>query len=249
MIKKIIALGGGEIGRPGTKVETTAIDKEIIKLSEKKNPTFLFISTASSDSESYYEVIKKYFKGRLKCRTDVLYLIKEKKTQEELRKKILSADIIYVGGGNTLKMMKIWRKLGIDEILKEAYKNGIVLSGISAGAICWFKYGSSDSLKFTNKNAPLIKVRGLGLIDCLFCPHYDMEKDRKFELKRITKNFSGISLALDNCVAIEVINDKYRILSSKKTAKAYKVYWKGNKFFEIEIPKIKKFLPITDLIN
>jgi dipeptidase E len=99
---KIIAICGGEIGRPGTKVETNAIDKEIIKLSGKKNPLLLFIPTASSDSESYYEVVKKHFGKKLGCRTDVLYLIKDKNTKTEIRNKILSADIIYVGGGDTL---------------------------------------------------------------------------------------------------------------------------------------------------
>ena len=73
---KIIAIGGGEIGRPGTKIETTTIDKEILKLSGRKNPSLLFIPTASNDSESYYNVVKKHFNDNLKCKTDVLYLIK-----------------------------------------------------------------------------------------------------------------------------------------------------------------------------
>ena len=75
---QIVAVGGGEIGRPGYLVETTKIDKEIIALTGKKSPRLLFIPTASSDSESYYEVVKKHFGKRLDCKTDVLYLIKEK---------------------------------------------------------------------------------------------------------------------------------------------------------------------------
>jgi dipeptidase E len=157
----------------------------------------------------------------------------------------LKSDIIYVGGGNTLKMMKIWKKLGVDLILKEAYKKDIMLSGLSAGAICWFKYGNSDSLKFSNKNSDTIKVKGLGFIDGLLCPHYDIEKERRSELKKMMKNIKGIALALDNCSAIEIIDDKYRIIYSKNTASGYNVYWKDGHFFEDKIKKSKEFLPIT----
>jgi dipeptidase E len=95
---KIVAIGGGEIGRPGYRMETISIDKEIIKLSGKKNPKLLFIPTASSDSESYYEVIKKYFGKKLGCKNDVLYLLKNKISKEEIREKIFGTDIVYVGG-------------------------------------------------------------------------------------------------------------------------------------------------------
>ncbi len=75
---KIVAIGGGEIGRPGYPVETTVIDNEIIRQTGKTNPHLLFIPTASSDSTSYYEVVKKHFGDDLGCFTDVLYLIGEK---------------------------------------------------------------------------------------------------------------------------------------------------------------------------
>jgi len=242
---KIIAIGGGEIGRPGTKIETTNIDKEIIKLSGKKNPLLLFIPTASGDSESYYEVVKKYFGNKLKCKTDVLYLIKNKYSKKELEDKILKSNIIYVGGGNTLQMIKIWKKLGVDKILKKAYSQNIVLSGVSAGAICWFKYGNSDSLKFSNKKAQMMRVNGLGFINGLFCPHYNMEVERKPELKKMMKNTSGIALALDNCSAIEIVDGQYRIIYSKKSANAYITYWKNNKYFENKIKKSNLFSSIN----
>src|SRR3989344_5093693 len=134
---KIVAVGGGEIGRPGTSIETEKIDKETIKLSGKKHPKLLFIPTASSDSEGYVEVVKKYFGKRLGCKVDVLRLLKSKPNRREIRKKILGTDIVYVGGGITLKMMAVWRKLGVDSILEVAVRKGIVLSGVSAGAVCW----------------------------------------------------------------------------------------------------------------
>ena len=247
--KKIIALGGGEIGRPGYSIETTQIDKEIIKLTGKKNPKLLFIPTASTDSESYYEVVQKYFGKKLGCKTDVLYLIKEKLSQKEIKDKILKSDIIYVGGGDTLKMMKVWKKNGVDKIFKQAYENGVVLSGLSAGSICWFNSGISDSRRFTNPNADLIKVSGLGLINALHSPHYDVEKDRKPDLKKMMNKTSGVAIAIDNCCAIVVVDEKYKIISSKSSANAYRVYWQKNKYFEEIIEKEIEFKPIKNLLR
>ena len=229
-MKKIIAIGGGEIGRPGFPVETTKIDKEIIKLSGKKRPRLLFIPTASSDSDGYVQVVKKHFGKRLGCVINVLYLIKERSTKKEIANKILNSDIIYVGGGDTLKMMRIWRRLGVDKILEKAYKKGIVMSGLSAGSICWFKYGHSDSLKFKDKKADYIRVRGLGFINALHCPHYDVEKSRQKSLKDIMKKSGGAAIALENCSAIEIIDNQYRIITSKRKVNAYRVYWRNKKY-------------------
>jgi len=247
-MKKIIAIGGGEIGRPGFPVETTQIDKEIIRLTGKKNPKLLFIPTASADSENYYETVKKHFGKKLGCKTDVLYLIKNTLSKKGIEDKILKSDIIYVGGGNTLKMMIIWRKNKVDEILLRAYEKGIVMSGVSAGSICWFKYGNSDSKKFIDPNASLMKVAGLGLINALNCPHYDFETERKADLKKMMKKNSGVAIALDNCCAIEIIDDKYRIITSRKTANAYRVYWKGNEYFEEAIKKEAGFNALKQLL-
>jgi len=245
---KIIAIGGGEMGRPGYPIETTAIDKEIIKLTGKKKPKLLFIPTASSDALDYCQTVKKHFGKRLGCQVDVLYLIKNKLSNKIIKNKILKTDIIYVGGGNTLEMMKIWKQQGVDKLLKTAYQKGVVMSGLSAGSICWFKYGNSDSKKFLNPKASLIKVTGLGLIKALNCPHYDIEKDRKPDLKKMMKKTSGVAIALDNCSALEVIDNNYRVISSKKSANAYVIYWKANKYIEKIIKKEKVFKPLTGLL-
>ncbi|HSW96332.1 MAG TPA: peptidase E [Candidatus Saccharimonadales bacterium] len=245
---KIVAIGGGEIGRPGYPVETTEIDKEIIKLTGKNNPTLLFLPTASSDSEGYVSVVHEHFQKRLGCKVDVLYLLNKKVSRQEMEEKIFSSDIVYVGGGNTLKMMNIWRRTGVDELLQEAGNKGIILSGVSAGAICWFRYGSSDSRRFTNPKADLIRVSGLGLIPILLCPHYDVEVGRKSDLKDLMKKTSGVAIAIDNCCAIEIVNDQYRIIDSKLTANAYKVYWKDGKYVEVKIEKNKDFTPISSLL-
>jgi len=244
---KIVAIGGGEIGRPGYSVETTKIDKEIIKLSGKKHPKLLFLPTASEDSESYFKVVKKHFGKNLECKVDVLYLIKEKYNKKKIENKILNSDIIYVGGGNTEKMLKVWKKFGVDNILKKAYeRNKPVLSGVSAGAICWFRYGNSDSrLKSTGK---MIKIKGLNFINSLYCPHYNAERKRKYSIKKMMKTTPEIGIAVDNCCAIEIVDDNYRILSSKKNANAYKIYWDKGKFYQKKIKKNKEYSPIQHLL-
>lgn len=231
-MRKIIAIGGGEIGRKGVKNETLAIDREILNLSGKKNPKLLFVPTASGDAAGYIESVQKYFGEKLGCKIDTLELIAKKYSKKELEDKIFKTDIVYVGGGNTLKMMKVWRKLGVDKILERATKRGIVMAGLSAGSICWFRFGNSDSARFgKNKAASMIKVRGLGIVPALHCPHYDIEKGRNESLKEMMNKTSGVAIAIDNCAAIEIIGNEYRILKSKKAANAYKVYWKKGKYY------------------
>ncbi len=145
-------------------------------------------------------------------------------------------------------MMKVWRKLGVDLALEEAYKRGIVLSGVSAGAICWFKYGSSDSRKFANPDAGLIKISGLNFINALCCPHYNAEEDRRPHLKELMKKTSGVAIALDNCCALEIVDDKYRVITSRSDANAYKVYYRKGQFHEEVIEKKNDFSPIESLL-
>ena len=236
---KIVAIGGGEIN----KQETLVIDQEIIRLSGKKHPKVLFIPTASSDAQEYIEAFVDCYGNHLGCKVDVLKLMKQDITSKEISQKILSSDIIYVGGGNTLMMMKLWRKLGVDKILHKAYEKDIVLCGVSAGAICWFRFGNSDSRQFKNPAAPLIKVRGLGLLDGLLCPHYHSKKygkNRVASLKKMMAKTTGQALALDDFCAIVFVNGKCKIITSKPEARAYKVYWKRGKFYREEIKPDKK---------
>ncbi len=247
---KIVAIGGGEIGRPGCHIETEEIDREIIRLSGKKNPQALFLPTASGDSQGYWETFQKYYGQKLGCKTDVLYLIHGNSSSEEIRRKILSSDIVYVGGGNTLKMLKIWRKLGIDRILEEAGRKGTILSGLSAGAICWFRYGNSDSLKFgPNKTAELIKIRGTGFLPSMACPHYDVEKSRRPSLRRMIREKGGMSIALENCSALEIVDDQYRVLTSSKNARVYKVYRRNGRVVEEELARDGLFRPLEELFG
>jgi dipeptidase E len=249
-MKKIIAIGGGEIGRPGVKNETLAIDRHLIKSTDKIKPKLLFIPTASGDAEGYIDSANNYFGKRLGCDVDVLTLTKTTYTLKELKDKIFKADIIYVGGGTTLKMMKIWRKFGVDVLLKEAHSKGVVMSGLSAGSICWFSYGNSDTSRFgKNKTASMIKVKALGILPFLHCPHYDIEVGREESLKEMMKKTSGVAIAVDNCAAIEVIDDEFRILRSKPTANAYKVYWNKGKYYKEQIVVSKKLASLSQLLK
>jgi dipeptidase E len=250
MRKTIVAIGGGEIRTRGT----VAIDREIIRLSKKTHPTLLFIPTASSDSETYWHHVREYFGGFLRCKTDVLFLIRERPSRAAIRNKILSADIIYVGGGNTLQMMRIWRRLGVDRILKAAYEKGIVLCGISAGSICWFDSGHSDSMSFYNATRwHYINVKGLGLIEGLHCPHYNSRTrgiPRRRDFRDMVRKTGQVGIAIENNCAIVFIDDTlYRVLSSKSHAKAYRAYRDGREVVVRRIPQMKQPTPIHSLAD
>jgi dipeptidase E len=247
-MQKIVAIGGGSIGFGAAKPEVTALSREIIRLTGRKSPNLLFIPTASSDDKAYVRAVQGHFGRKLGCRVDHLFLFKRKPAISVIQQKIKAAQIIYVGGGNTLMMINRWKKLGVLGFLKEAREKGKVLCGPSAGAICWFRQGNSDSRKFLNPQAQLIKVTGLGFIDALACPHYDVEKDRKPELKEMMKKTPGVAIAIDNCAALEVVGDKYRVLHSKPKASVYKVYWSGGKCFEAKLPKNKVWRPLSQLL-
>lgn len=245
----IIAIGGGEIGRPGYRVETTTIDKQIISATGRIHPKLLFVPTASHDSPIYSETVKKHFGTRLGCTIDVLNLVNPQPSLSEIRRKIHSSDIIYVGGGNTLSMLKTWRKIGVDTELKLAHQNGIILSGLSAGAVCWFQFGISDSWRMNNPYAPYIRLSGLGLVPGLLCPHYDTEKNRQSALKSMMNRTPGVAIALENSTAIDIVDGNYRILTSRQGAKAYKLYWRNHLFHKKELPQHRGYNPLENLLS
>lgn len=245
---KIIAIGGGENGRPGTNYETKKIDEEIVKLSGKKSPKVLFIPPPSQFQESYAEQMKEIFVNQ-GCTYSSLFLNEEKHSSKFISSKILSSDIVYIGGGNTLQLMRYIKKYNLENTFVKAIKNDILMSGISAGAIIWFSQGCSDSKKYKNSNIPFIKASGLGFIDMFVCPHYDGKGNRKTYLKPLTKNINIPSIGLDNCCAIEIVDDKYRIITSNNNANAYKVYWKNGKYHEELIEKKKTYSYLDDLLR
>jgi dipeptidase E len=246
---KIVAIGGGETGRREPYVRTTAIDREIVSLSGKKAPRFLFLPTASSGDDQYCAAIYKQFSRKLGCKVDILLLVNADPEYIEIKERILRADIIYVGEGNTLKMMKTWRRYGVDKALRAAARRGAVLCGSSAGSIAWFESGNSDSQKSESEPNRLIRVRGLGLIDTMVCPHYDAELHRRPSFRAMTRTARRASIGLDECCAIEVIDGSYRILSSVDGRGAYRVYWRGGEFVEEPIAETGEFRPLEGLFK
>jgi len=166
---------------------------------------------------------------------------------------ILSADLIYVGGGNTLKMIRRWRKLGVDQMLKAAYARDIVLSGVSAGAICWFNFGHSDSMAFYHPDSwHYIRVTGLGLIDAFCCPHFDSEtagKKREQDFREMVQRFRGTGIAIDNNCALEFMGDGFRVISSRPTAGAYKLYRDRGEVTVQRIQRSQDYLPVSSLLS
>lgn len=248
MPKVIVAIGGGDIRTKGT----ARIDREIIRLSNKKHPRLLFVPTASSDSGRYWQHVQEYFGKFLRCRTDALFLLTERPSTAQIRRKILGADVIYVGGGNTLQMMCTWRRHGIDDLLRSAYENGTVLSGISAGAICWFDSGHSDSMSFYDpREWDYINVRGMGLIDGIFCPHYNgMTRGipRRKSFRNMIRRTGGVGIAIENNCAIEFLDGRlYRVIRSNSYARAYRLHRRGAAVVAEQIQQEERFAPVEFL--
>ncbi|MCH8186622.1 MAG: peptidase E [Chloroflexi bacterium] len=246
---KIVAIGGGDF-RTG---ETLALDREVVRLTGTSRPRALFIPTASSDSVEDWEAFRAAYGGELGCDAYVLNLLTVPPSSRELAEAILSSDLVYVGGGNTLKMMRRWRKLGVDLLLRQAYDRGIVLSGVSAGAICWFRYGHSDSMSFYRPEAwSYIRVEGMGLIDATACPHYDGDTagvKRATDFQEMVKRRGDLGIGIDNCCALEVVDGGYRVIVSRTGAGAYKLYARAGEITAESIPQSADFAPLADLLQ
>lgn len=220
---KLICIGGGEIPRikDGIQLpyETKEIDEEIVRISGKQKPRLLFIGTASSHSYEYFLVIKNIYEN-LGCIVSNLDLLQNDIDKEQIENQILNTDIIYVGGGNTRFMLEKWRELGVDKLLVQAYNKGIVCSGLSAGSYCWFKY-----------NYDLIE--GLGIINAVNCVHYEQkDTEARNKLYNVIKEKSLTGIALENCVALEVVDDEVKIIKSNKDRNAYIIRYLNNEIIE-----------------
>ena len=178
-MRKIVAIGGGEL-RERT---TLKIDEYLATLAKDragdKRANALFIPTASHDFMPYYNTFHKVYTGIFDIKTDVALTVFKEVDLEKLKAKFEKADLIYVGGGDTVFMMQSWEKSGVLPLLKEAYQRGVVLAGLSAGAICWFSDIYTDSLK-TEDGMEDAMFKGLGWIDGVVSPHYNT-RARQFD--------------------------------------------------------------------
>ncbi|MDP4163963.1 MAG: Type 1 glutamine amidotransferase-like domain-containing protein [Bacillota bacterium] len=227
-MRQIIALGGGGFSM---EPDNPLLDLYILKQSKKTNPKICFLPTASGDSENYISRFYEFF-GKQNCLPSHLSLFKP--PTRDLESFILDKDIIYVGGGNTKNLLVLWKEWGLDKILRKAWNEGVVLAGISAGSICWFEEGVTDSF-----GDGLDSIKCLGFLDGSNCPHYDGESDRRPSYQNLIKT-GGIQpgVAADDGVALHYIDQNIsNIVSSRPYAKAYKVSL-DNKVIEEEIQPI-----------
>ena len=158
----------------------------------------VFLPTASHDTIDVNSYMMQAFVDN-GCTVDCLFLTDKTLTKEQIAEKILGADIIYVGGGDTGFMMRTWKKRGVDKLLLEAYNKGTVMSGYSAGALCWFDTGYDDC----GKDHAYIFVKCLGILPFCVCPHAESESWRSFWKAVKTRDENGLALDDGACLIFD----------------------------------------------
>ena len=214
MTRRIVACGGRELFFP-------SLVRYVLSLARRKRPRVLFLPTASGDSADYLLTFYQQLAGR-DCEPRHLALFE--RTAEDPAEVIAAHDVVVVGGGNTANMLSIWRLHGVDRALRDAYAKGIVLTGWSAGCICWFEAGITDS--FTPELGPLHD--GLALLKGSACPHYDSEERRPHVYAREIAAGMAAGLALDDGVAALYEDEKLiEIVSARPDGRAFHVSRSG----------------------
>lgn len=214
MKKQILAMGGGGfLMEP----DNCLLDKYVLSLAHKPKPKICFLATACGDAQT---AIAKFYNAFSNYDCEPSHLSLFNAHTVDFQGFLLSQDIIYVGGGNTRNMLVLWKEWGIDKILNLAYEKGIVLSGISAGAICWFEQGLTDSVPGT-----LSKLNCLGFLKGSNCPHYDSEISRRPAFMKLLGEMKILpGLACDDGVGLHYVDGHLeKVVSSHPDAKAYKL--------------------------
>ena len=216
--KNIVAIGGGGFGRSLGSLE---IEKYIISLINKKRPKICFIPTASGDSSLYKLNFYRAF-SKLDCITSHIDFFSR---TENLEDKVFAQDIIYVGGGNTKSMLAVWKEWNLYEILQNAYEKGIVMSGVSAGAICWFDKGITDSYA-----DELTIIDCLGIVEGIACPDFDEEKDREpYVNDVINREIIKSCICIEGNCALHVKNNiEYSSIDFGNGKNCFNVYKENN---------------------
>jgi dipeptidase E len=201
-MRRIIAIGGGEL-RERT---TLAIDEYIANLAKERagerRANALFIPTASHDFMPYYNTFHKVYTGVFNIKTDVALTVFKEVDLEKLKGKFEKADMIYVGGGDTVFMIDSWKQSGMLPLLKDAYERGVIIAGLSAGAICWFTDMYTDSEKALGEGEKYAMFKGLGWVDGTISPHYGA---RMLDFDKIVcyNNFRALGLEDNSALVIE----------------------------------------------
>lgn len=219
-------IGGGDTGRGNTVYSTKEIDEEVVKMTGKEHPNFLFVGLASAFSDSYFDTMKKIYKD-LGC--ECVYLKKKNiiNNRDIVENKIRSADIIYFSGGDSIKLVKDLKEYDLVDLVKEAAESNTVLAGISAGAIMLSNEGYSDSAKLRGESDKYDFVEGLGIVPIIFSPHHKEEK-----VKELMEDIGNRKVySLENNTALKVIDNTYEVIKSDVNAKAHLISKKQEKEF------------------
>jgi len=210
--RQIVAMGGGSFS---VEPDGSALDAYVLTLAGKPRPKMCFVATASGDASMY---ITKFYEA-FGDRTEATHLGLFGRPRTDMARLLTSQDIIYVGGGNTANMLAVWRVHGLDQMMREAWERGVILTGVSAGMICWFECGVTDSF------GPLAALRdGLGFLPGSACPHYDGEKDRRPTYQRLVRGGFPAGYAADDGAALHFVDtDLVACVSSRATAGGYRV--------------------------
>jgi len=232
----IVAIGGGSIGETRT-VETTEIDQEAIRLTGKAKPNVLFVPTAKRDKPEYIAAFQRHYGETLGATVKVLYLYENRPSNAEVKQLIDWADLIYVGGGNPLRMLMRWRALGVDKLLVQAHQKGTVMAGQSAGAECWFEFGLTDCWHLDHNPDTSQIIHGLGLIPGVCNPHYHTETWRVSRLKLLLEKRRLVGVGIDNCAALVVEDDQYRVVTSAPNAHVYRTEWVNDEYHDVQLPE------------
>jgi peptidase E len=227
---QIVAMGGGGFSM---EPRNRRLDDYVLGRCASRRPKVCFLGTASGDSDRYAQRFLRAFPAR-RAQASVLSLFRRDGTDPA--KHLLAQDVIYVGGGNTANMLAVWRLHGVDRALRAAWRAGVVLTGVSAGALCWFEGGTTDSFGGLK---PLHD--GLGFLPGSFSPHYDGEPGRRpaYHAAVAAGLPTGLAagLACDDGAAVHFVGLRLvAAVASRPGASAYRVERRGRSVVETVLP-------------
>ncbi len=189
----------------------------VLDLTGASSPHVAFLPTATGDATE--SIVRFYERVPDRARRSHVSLFG--RTIADLRAFLLDQDVIFVGGGNTANMLAVWRVHGVDQVLREAWEAGVVLTGGSAGSLCWFECGTTDSFNL-NELAPFRD--GLGFLPGSHCPHYDGEEQRRPLYQRLIADGFPAGIAIDDDAAVLYVGTELReVVSAREGATAYRV--------------------------
>lgn len=224
--RHIIAIGGGGYIAD---LENPLLDLYVLAQARTRVPSVCYIGTATGDAD---RLVSRFYTAysRLACRPTHLPLFAR---TPDVRALLMQQDVIYVGGGNTKSMLAVWREWDLPAVLRDAWKAGTVLTGASAGAICWFQHGVTDSWADDLRVLPC-----LGLLPGTCCPHFDSEADRRPSVHAMVQSgVVGPVLALDDGVGAHFVGRRHvATVSARAHGTAYRVERRRGVVIETALP-------------